>query len=164
MKLLIFLSIAIALAPVAAAAQALPEAPIPQQADGASWSRVENLGRGDPIMVGRSRGGFPVPCLFSGATDNTLFCDSAYTGRGHDFNRADIDRIRRDDKRRNIRIVIVSFAAAGFIAFTAAPPNSGTPRIVNGAIGAAVGAFGGLLVSLPVALLVPGRTVYRHSH
>jgi len=160
----LYLLLLLIVVPAAAWAQALPNAPQPGSADDASWSHVEGLNRGDQIMVSRPGGGFSTPCRFAGATDGMLFCDAVYGDPEYKFPRADITKIRRDDKRRNMRIVIGSFAAAGFIAGVAVPPQAGPPRIVNGMIGAGVGAFGGLLVSLPVALLVPGRLVYRHSH
>jgi hypothetical protein len=154
--------IAIAFTP-AAWPQAVQDAPQPSSAGGGSWSRVENLYRGDQIMVARPGGGFPVPCRFSGATDEMLFCDSLYRDGEFQFRREDIENLRRDDKRRNIRIAVIALGGGGLIWGLAKPPGPGVPRALDGLAGAAAGALAGCLVGLPVALFTPGRLIYRHA-
>jgi len=104
------------------------------------------------------------PCRFAGATDNDLFCDSLYSGREYQFKRSEISAVRMDDKRRNLRIVIGGFAAAGLIWGVAKQPNPGVPRAVDGLAGAALGGLAGCVVSVPASLLIPGRVVFRQRH
>jgi hypothetical protein len=163
MKRSAWIPIVIAAAALAARAQKLPDAPQPAPNVAADWDRVEGLARGEEIVVSRP-GGFGVPCAFAGATDQTLFCESLYGGRERTFDRAGIEVVRRNDKHRTFRIVVGSFAAAGFIWGVAAPPGvNGAPRWVSGVAGAAVGGLAGLAVSLPAMFLIPGRLVYRHG-
>jgi hypothetical protein len=153
----------IAAVTLGARAQKLPDAPQPAPTGAADWSRVKDLANGEEIVVSRP-GGFGVPCAFAGASDQTLFCESLYGGRERTFDRAGIDVVRRNDKHRTFRIVVGSFAAAGFIWGVATPPGvNGAPRGLNGLAGAAVGGLAGLAVSLPAMLLIPGRLVYRHA-
>jgi hypothetical protein len=151
------------LLPAGLAAQALPDNPVPAPTGKADWGRVQDLANGEEIMVARSRG-LAMPCLFAGATENSLFCESIYSGREYRFNRAEVERVRMDDKRRNMHILIGGLAAAGFIWGVATPNSDGTPRALVGLAGAGLGAFTGLVFSLPVALLIPGRTVFHQSN
>ena len=154
--------VAFAWTPGVLAAQALPENPEPAPAGKADWGRVQELANGEQIMVTRGRG-YPVLCQFSGATKDTLFCDSIYSGREYRFNRVQVQRVRMDDKKRNVHLLIGGLAAAGFIWGVATPPTDGSPRFLTGLVGAGAGAFAGLVVGLPVALLIPGRTVFHQS-
>ena len=148
------------LLPPAASAQELPNNPVPRES--LAWSRVQNLANGEQITVARP-GGEPIPCVFTGATDDELFCNAFYRGREFHFDRAEIERVRMDDKYRNTRILLGAFTVGGLIWGVATPPNNGTPRALDGLAGAAVGALAGLVVSFPIALLVPGRTVFHRS-
>lgn len=141
--------------------QALPDSPQPARPDSNSWSRVQDLADGEEIDV--SVGGTHAHiCNFAGATDNDLFCDSRYSGREYRFSRTEVENVRREDKRRNMRILIGTFAVAGFVWGAATPPPAGStaPRFVGGLAGAAIGGLAGLVVSVPAALLIPGRLVY----
>jgi len=151
-----------ALLPNAAQAQALPDNPQPAAREAAGWTRVQDLANGEQITVARP-GGEPMPCIFTGATDDELFCNSLYRGREYRFNRAEIERVRRDDKYRNTRILLGAFTVGGLAWGVAAPPSNGTPRALTGLAGAALGALAGLVVSFPIAMLVPGRTVFQRS-
>lgn len=148
--------------PAAATAQALPDNPQPAATTAADWSRVQDLANGEDIMVARGAG-FAVPCQFAGATKDYLFCDSIYSRREYRFDRSQVQRIRMDDKRRNMHILIGGLAAVGFIWGVAAPTGDGNSRIVDSLVGAGAGAFAGVVLSLPVALLIPGRTVFHQS-
>ncbi len=154
-----------ALLPAVAWPQALPDNPQPARPDSAGWSRVQDLANGEQIDVAHG-GEHAVPCRFAGATDADLFCDSMFSDRQYRFSRAEVERIRMEDKRRNMHILIGAFAAAGFIWGAATPPPTGStaPRFVGGLAGAAVGAFAGLVVSVPAAFLIPGRLVYHRPH
>lgn len=160
MRWFCWILIAIALLPAAGLAQALPDNPQPATSGASGWNRVQDLANGEGISVAR-RGERSVPCRFAGATDESLFCDSFYTGRPYQFDRVDVKRVRRDDKRRNLTIVLGSFTAAGFIWGVATPPERGTPRMLDGVAGAALGAMAGVIVGVPSSLLIPGRVVYR---
>jgi hypothetical protein len=171
MRTLILLLLLLALAsalllaqapPVAASAP--PAAPEPSQPKTADWNRVGSLVHDQPVIVS-ARGGRNLHCLFTGATGTTLFCDPPlyrqYEGEYH-LERADIETIRLDQAHRNMKIAIWSFAAAGF-ALGAADNHllkQGSPRVVDGIAGGLVGAMGGLVVSVPAALLIPGKLVY----
>ena len=159
-----FVLLCLALLPGTAWAQALPDNPEPAQKPYAGWVRVQDLARGEEITVARG-GTFSVPCRFAGATDNDLFCDSLFSGREYRFGRAEVERVRMDDKRRNMKILIGSFAAAGLIWGVAGPRSASdtTPRALSGLAGAGIGAFAGLFVSIPAVFLIPGRLLYRHS-
>jgi hypothetical protein len=159
-----FVLLSLALLPTAVRTQTLHDNPEPVRARSADWDRVQDLARGDGITVARA-GTYSVPCRFVGATDNELFCDSMFSGREYRFSRAEVERVRMEDKRKNMRILIGSFAAAGLVWGVATPPPTGStaPRVVDGLAGAALGGFVGLIVSVPAAVLIPGRLIYRHS-
>lgn len=77
MKRLIVVLLAIPLAH-AAIAQSVSEAPQPASPAWSSspmWTRVENLGRGDRLVV-TATDGQKAYCDFAGATNEMLFCDS----------------------------------------------------------------------------------------
>jgi hypothetical protein len=152
---------ALALLPASLAAQALPDNPNPAPSETSGWTRVQDLANGQQITVARP-GGESVPCIFAGATTDDLFCNSLYNGREYRFNRAQVERIRMDDKHRNMRILVGALAVTGLVWGAATPPN-GTPRALGGLAGAAAGAFAGLVVSFPSALMIPGRTVFHQS-
>ena len=142
---------------------ALPDNPEPVNAGAGDWSRVRDLVNSDEITVARA-GGRPVLCRFAGATNDYLFCDSLFGDRSYRFDRAEAEGVRRNDKRRNLHILIGAFAAGGLVLGVAGPPSSsnGTPRALSGLAGAGLGALAGCAVSIPAAFLIPGRLVYRH--
>ena len=153
------------LCPLLAAQQAaMPDSPEPAATGAGDWNRVRDLANSDKISVARA-GGHAVPCRFTGATKDYLFCDSLFSGRAYRFDRAEVEDVRRDDKQRNLHILVGAFAAVGFVWGVAAPPSSSnpTPRGLTGLAGAGLGALAGCAVSIPAAFLIPGRLVYRHS-
>ena len=162
MKSSLWILIAIVFLSAAAGAQALPDDPQAAPSGTADWVRLQDLANGQQISVARP-GGSSVPCRFAGTTKDTLFCTSLFTDREYRFDRAEIVRVRMDDKRRNLHLLIGGLAAAGFIWGVAVPNNNGTPRFLNGLAGAGAGALAGSVVSVPAALLSPGRLVYRRS-
>jgi hypothetical protein len=163
MRSLLLLLLLFVLAPIILLAQSLPENPAPAQSGSADWSRVGNLVHDQEIVVS-ARGGRQLRCLFTGATDATLFCEP-YLDRGGEFHfdRADVDQVRLNQGRRNMKIVIWSLAAAGFV-WGAADPRlntDGVPRILDGLALGTLGGAAGAILSLPVALFIPGKLVYR---
>jgi hypothetical protein len=151
------------------AAQALPDSPEPTGTNSArtgpaAWVRVQELVNGEAISV--TQPGAPsVRCRFAGATSDSLFCDSFYGEKQYRFNRVEVERVRSDDKRRNVRIVVGALTAAGFTWGVTEPPSShdGIPRFLAGFAGAGLGAITGVALALPTALLIPGKLIYRHS-
>jgi hypothetical protein len=163
MRSLLLLLLLFILAPIILLAQSLPENPAPSQPGSADWNRVGNLVHDQEIVVS-ARGGRELHCLFTGVTDATLFCEP-YLSRGGEFHfdRADVDQIRLNQGRRNMKIVIWSLAGAGFVWGVSDPRFStdGVPRVLDGlALGTLAGAAGAIL-SLPAALFIPGKLVYR---
>jgi hypothetical protein len=152
-----------ALAPALLLAQSPPENPAPSSSGSRGWDRVGNLVHDQEIVVS-ARGGRELHCLFTGATDATLFCEPylSRAGREYRFDRTDIDQVRLNQVRRNMKIVIWSLAGAGFVWGVSDPRLStdGEPRLLTGLAGGAAGGFAGLIVSLPAGLLIPGKLVY----
>jgi hypothetical protein len=163
MKLFVWTLIAIVALSSAAAAQELPDSPQPAPSVPPGCARVQGLARGEEIMV-TLHGWSGIPCLFAGATDTTLFCESPYDDREYRYDRVEIERVRRNDERRNRQIVVGSLVAAGFIWGVAAPNTTGVPRVLDGLLVAGIAGLLGRVVSLPAELLIPGRLVYRQSH
>jgi hypothetical protein len=97
MKQFIVLLIAIALVPLVARPQALPDAPSPAPPLDPMWDRVKDLANGAAIVV-RNDNGPPVHCLFAGATDAYLFCNPSTNppGVGFRFDRAAIVSVDLD--------------------------------------------------------------------
>jgi hypothetical protein len=133
----------------------------------ADWNRVRELARDEEIVVNARGQSFR--CIFNGATDEMLFCDSPYgwgNARAYRIQRAEVKQIRLEQSRRNMKLAIGATAAAGFIwgAVKGSNPSSGStyPRVVVGLAGAALGALAGFVVALPAAF-IPGRLVYRRA-
>jgi hypothetical protein len=149
---------------VAAWTQASPENPEPAGPGVSDWSRVRDLANGDKIDIAVG-GRHAVPCLFGGATKDYLFCDSIFSERNFRFDRAEVENVRMEQKKKNMNIVIGTMAAAGFAWGVAAPTSNevhnGSPRVLNGLAGAAIGTLAGFVVAVPASVLMPGRLVYR---
>lgn len=159
MKCLIIVLLAIPLAQTAIA-QSVPDAPQPASP---AWSRVENLGRGERIIV-TALDGQKAYCDFDGATNDMLYCDSSPWSNegGFELDRDRIAEIRHNDKIRNFHLTIAAGTAAGAIAGAAAAPghNNADARLGYGLAGALAGFIAGCLVAAPVTFL-PGRLIYR---
>ena len=165
MKHLLWILIAISILPVAARSQALPDSPEPAKPDVGDWNRVADLARDEEITVART-GGFTQRCRFDGAIPDRLFCYRSYPfsdERSFQIDRAEVKTIRLDQTRRNLRIIVGSAAAAGFVAGAALPKPRGNeyPRYLRGLGGAAIGTLAGFVVAVPVELLIPGKVIYR---
>ena len=149
---------------VAARTQELPNNPQPVKPGDSGWSRVRDLARGDEIHI-ETAGGMHQACRFGGATEDFLFCDSPFdtSGEGgYQLNRADVERVRSDDFRRNRCIIVVAAMGAGFLAaYAGHRSDPQDERVVDGLIGAGMGALLGSLPGQLVAHLIPNRVVYR---
>jgi hypothetical protein len=167
MRTLVLLLLLFLLTAALLTAQSLPENPAPSTSGATDWNRVGSLVHDQEIVVS-ARGGRELRCLFTGATDATLFCEP-YLSRGgggeFHFDRADVDQVRLNQGRRNMKIVIWSLAGAGFVWGVSDPRLSadGAPRILDGLALGALGGAAGAILSLPAALFVPGKLVYRRA-
>jgi hypothetical protein len=168
MRCLILLLLLFALTPVLLLPQPPPENPSPSPAGSADWDRVGALVHDQEIVVS-AQGGRNLHCLFTGASNDQLFCEPPlfrqYEGEYH-VERADVETVRLDQVRHNWKILIWTCAAAGTVwgATDNRLVEQGSPRVVNGFAGGLVGGLAGLVVGLPVALFIPGKLVYRHPH
>jgi len=165
MKRLFLTLIAIACISTALPAQTLPDSPQPIDSSSSEWNNVAALPHDEEIVV-KTTTGRSDHCLFSGAIDTTLFC-GPYLSRGeggeYRFPRSEVQQVRLNQARRNVRIVFWSMVAAGFIWGVSEGPSSDykdAPRVLVGAAGGAAGALAGAFVSIPVGLLIPGHLVY----
>jgi hypothetical protein len=152
------------LLPAAMAAQALPDAPNPVDATG--WNRVGDLARGDEIRVART-GGPSVLCVFAGATNEDLFCESLFSEREMRFNRADIAKIRMDQSRIDFWTIIGGGAiGVGLWAgISSVKTQDSRTAVAEGLAGTAVGAFLAFFPAETVRAfhLIPGRLIYRRK-
>jgi hypothetical protein len=134
------------------------------------WNRVLNLVHDEEINVWASRNRH-VRCLFTGATNEYLFCEPAYsrwhsTGSGeYRFNRADVDKIRLEQGERNFKAAIATTTVAGAITGAAVTStNYAGERVLGALAGGLAGVMAGAIVAVPVAILVPGHLVYQRPH
>jgi hypothetical protein len=172
MKRLCLTLITLSCAAAALPAQTLPDSPQPAErqpsdSSSAEWNNVAGLAHDEEIVV-KTTTGRSEKCLFSGAIDTTLFCGPYLTrgdGGEYRFPRNEVEQVRLNQQHRNQRIVFWSLTAAGFIAGASLPnaTANGTPRILSGIAGGAVGAFVGAVVAFPTSLLIPGKLVYRRG-
>jgi hypothetical protein len=149
-------------------AQTLPDNPQPADSSSAEWNNVAGLAHDQEIVV-KTTTGRSEKCLFSGAIDTTLYC-GPYLSRGdgaeYSFPRSEVEQVRLNQQRRNQRIIFWSVTAAGAIWGASGAPaiKTGTPRVLSGLAGGAVGAFAGAVVGFPASFAIPGKLVYRRSH
>lgn len=163
MKRLCLTLITLSYIPAALAAQALPDSPQPAESSSSDWNNVAGLAHDQPIVVHAS-GGRHLYCLFTGATETTLFCEpdlTFYQGGEYHFQRADVDKVRLDQIQRN-RVVVIAASSAGLAIFAACRSTDGA-RGLDGLIGAGVGGLAGWAISTPIAMMIPGHLVYHRS-
>jgi hypothetical protein len=118
--------LAMALLPAAAQAQALPDNPAP--APDPLWSWVENLARGEEIVV-KPAAGRSVHCRFAGATDAYLFCDPdnmRSAASGYRFDRAQVADVQLGRAKVNWHPAPLVIASAVGIATGLALSSLGT--------------------------------------
>jgi hypothetical protein len=131
------------------------------------WNHLRELAHQEEINVWASRNRH-IRCLFSGVTENYLFCESLYAYRGNSefrFDRADVDKVRLEQGERNFKRTIAVSAVAGAITMAAATNTSnGGDRFLGALEGGLAGSLVGVIVAGPVALLTPGHLVYQRPH
>lgn len=130
------------------------------------WNRLRELAHQEEINVWASRNRH-VRCLFSGATDDYLFCEPRYPYQGsgeYRFDRADVDKVRLEQGERNFKRTIELSALAGAGTGAALPSSNSGDRVLGALAGGLAGAFAGIIIAGPVALLTPGHLVYQRPH
>jgi hypothetical protein len=131
------------------------------------WNRVRDLVHDEEINVWSSHNRH-VRCLFTGATDDFLFCEPRYAREGsgeYRFERADVDKIRLEQGNRNFKATLTVTTVAGVIAGAALPNTSnGGERIIGGLAGGLAGTMAGAIIGGPIAIFVPGHLVYQRPH
>ncbi|WP_348262721.1 hypothetical protein P8935_23390 [Telmatobacter sp. DSM 110680] len=149
--------------------QATPQAQSPASATAPThssedWNRLRGLVHQEEINVWASRNRH-VRCLFSGATENYLFCEPLYSYRGNGefrFDRADVDKVRLEQGERNFKRTIAVSAGVGAVTMAAATNTSnGGDRLLGALAGGLAGSLVGIIIAGPVALLTPGHLVYQ---
>jgi len=148
------------------ATQALPDNPAPNPSDSAGWNRVGDLARGEEITVS-TPGDRSLHCLFAGATNQDLFCASPFSERELRFNRADIEKIRMDQSRRNFWTIIGASAIGVGLwsGIGSLKSHDSQTAVADGLAGTAIGA---LLAFIPAETvkafhLIPGKLIYRQT-
>jgi hypothetical protein len=128
------------------------------------WNRVHDLTHDEQISVWASHNRH-VRCLFTGATDDYLFCEPAFS-RWHSsqgeyrFTRADVDKVRLEQSERNFKATVIATGVAGAIAGSALTNGKNGSRVLGDLFGGLGGTVAGLIIGLPVAAFVPGTLVY----
>lgn len=128
------------------------------------WNRVRTLEHDEEINVWASHNRH-VRCLFTGATDDLLFCEPRFSRQGmgeYRFDRGDVDKIRLEQGEQHFKATVGVMALLGTIAGAAVNPgkNNGGERAIGGLAGGLAGAFAGIIIAGPVALFMPGHLVY----
>jgi hypothetical protein len=146
-----------------AVGQASPQTP-PVAPDMSGWNRVSEMRDGQRIIV-TVGSGIPMHCVFRGITDHSLFCDSGNLLLG--FNKREIARddvtwLRTDNYPRDRGIVMGVLGGAGVVLGAASPttPDTGALRAWQAALLGGVGAGVGYVAAIPIALFLPGKTIY----
>lgn len=130
------------------------------------WSRVRELSHDEEINVWSSHNRH-TRCLFTGATDDFLFCEPVYARQGsgeYRFNRADVDKVRLEQGEHHFKTTIAVGTLAGVALGAALPTSNSGERVVGGLAGGLAGFLAGVIVAGPVAIFVPGHLVYERPH
>jgi len=149
-----------------AVAQTLPEQTTPQTPptapDMSGWNRVGELRDGQRIIVSVGSG-FPIHCIFRSTTDHSVLCDEGSFFRGIDHREIARDQVawlRTDNIPRDRAIIVGASAGAGAV-FGAVTADAGSSVKALGALlGASLGMGVGAIASVPLALSMPGKTIY----
>jgi hypothetical protein len=121
------------------------------------WDRVRTLAHDEEINVWASHNRH-VRCLFTGATDDLLFCEPRYNPQDvgeYRFDRADVDKVRLEQGEQRFKTTVGVMALLGTIAGAAL--NPGKNNVGERALG---GLAGGLVGAGPVVMLIPGHLIY----
>ena len=146
-------------------AQALPEQTTqqtpPTAPDMTGWNRVGELRDGRRIIVSVGSG-FPIHCIFRSTTDHSVLCDEGSLFRGIDHREIARDQVawlRTDNTPRDRAIWEGASGGAGAVLGAVVAPT-GSLRVLGALLGGSLGMGVGALASIPMALSMPGKTIY----
>jgi hypothetical protein len=161
-----------AVAAAEAVGQALPDQTPPELSsrqtppaapDMTGWNRVAELHDGQRITVSVGSG-FPIHCVFRGVTDHSVLCDEGSFLRGIDHREIARDQVawlRTDNTPRDRAIIEGTSAGAGAVlGAVASGSNTGSLRVLGALLGGSLGICVGAIASMPLALSMPGKTIY----
>jgi hypothetical protein len=145
------------------AVEAVAQTP-PNTPDMTGWNRVGNLPDGQRIIVSLGSG-FPIHCIFHGITDHSLYCERANLLLGFDMReiaRDDVAWLRTDNYPRDRAVVMTALGGAGVVVGATSPatPDTGAMRAWQAVLLGGIGAGVGYVISTPIALFMPGKTIY----
>ena len=143
------------------AAEAVGQSGAAAPPDMTGWNRVGELPYGQRIIVSTGSG-FPTHCAFRGITDHSLLCDQGSLLLG--LNQREIARdqvawVRTDNAPRDRAILVGASAGAGAVC-GAVTADTDSLRPLGALLGGSLGAGIGALASTPIALSMPGKTIY----
>lgn len=147
--------------PIAAPAQALPDAPAPATAGSDGWARVRTLSQGDKITV-TDLSGQTYRCNVSVPSEASLSCvrfRGYPTEQDFEFARDEILEVRRRHPGRDVAITAAVVATLGFIG--GGRQASTTFNAKDGATFAAVSGGLAALIAVPITERSPGNLIYR---
>jgi hypothetical protein len=129
--------------------------------DMTGWNRIGELSYGQRIIVSTGSG-FPIHCAFRGITDHSLLCDQGSLLLG--LNQREIARdqvawLRTDNFPRD-RAIIMGSTAGACAVLGAVTADAGSPRVLGAVLGGSLGVGIGAIASVPIALSMPGKTIY----
>jgi len=146
--------------------QALPDSPQTQPAapDMSGWNHVGYLRDGQRIIVSVGSG-IPMHCIFRGITDKSLFCDTGNLMLGfykREIARDDVTWLRTDNYPRDRGIVMGVLGTSGVIfgATTLQSSSSAALKTDSALLFGSIGVGVGYVISWPIALFMPGNTIY----
>jgi len=148
-----------------AVGQTPPEPATPQtQAaapDMTGWNRVGELRDGRRITVSVGSG-FPIHCIFRGITDHSVLCDEGSFFRGIDHREIARDQVAwlRTDNLPRDRAIMVGATAGAVAVLGAVTADTDSLRPLGAILGGSIGMGVGSLASIPMALSMPGKTIY----
>jgi hypothetical protein len=129
--------------------------------DMTGWNRVGELRDGRRITV-NTGSGFPIHCIFRGITDHSLFCDQGSFLLGLDHREIARDQVAwlRTDNAPRDRAIMVGATGGACAVLGAVTADTDSLRPLGALLGGSIGMGVGSLASIPMALSMPGKTIY----
>lgn len=129
--------------------------------DMTGWFRVGDLRDGQPIIISTSSG-FPIHCIFRGITDHSLRCDQGTFLLGlnkREIARDEVAWLRTDNAPRD-RAILIAGSGGTVAVLGALTPGTASTKAVGALLGGSLGMGVGAIASVPLALSMPGKTIY----